>query len=229
MKNLRLLILVLCFATSAAFSQDSTRFIRHEIGFNTVSLIKQLISNNPGNTLDQLPYDLFYNYYFSEKTGMRVGLGVLNLNTSTEIEGQKDPRTNNQLGLNVRLGLTNNFIRQNRLTLNAFADVLYENVSLKTANTSTSQSFPNPVTTTKITSNDVTTGIGAQLGVGVKYCIYKHLCVYAEVPLSFLAESTTSKLSIEESGFPTENSTNKTKASALRVSLPTTIYLVLRF
>lgn len=40
-------------------AQDTTKIINQEIGFNTVSLVKQLISNAPSNTLATLPYDFF--------------------------------------------------------------------------------------------------------------------------------------------------------------------------
>ncbi len=223
MKKLNLSIYFLFVSVLSCVAQDTTKMIRHEIGFNSVSLIKQLISNNPSNTLNQLPYDVFYNLYFNPKTAMRVGLGLTTSNTKTEIEGQKDPRISKQTGLNLRLGLNSNFFSQNRLTFNVFADILYENLSLKSINTSTSQSFPNPINTTKVTSSDLTTGYGVQAGVGVKYNLYKHLSVYAEVPLSLLLETTTSKVTIEESGSPTENTTNKTSSNNTRITLPSTL------
>lgn len=229
MKNFRLFVSVFILSFLSISAQDTTKAIRHEIGFNTVSLIKQIVSNNPGNTLSQLPYDVFYNLYFNEKVGMRLGLGIRNSSSTTEIEGQKEPRKNNQFGLNLRAGISNNFVKQNRITLNAFADVLYENFSLKTINTSTSQSFPNPVVTIKTTSSDVVTGVGGQIGVGVKYNLYKNLSVYAEVPFGFMIETSTSKVTIEETGSPADNSTTKSNSSSLRITIPTTIYLVLRF
>ena len=229
MKKFRLFVSLFILSTFTVSAQDTTKALHHEIGFNTVSLIKQLISNNPSNTLSQLPYDIFYNLYFNEKVGLRLGLGILNVNSSIEIEGQKEPRKNNQLGLNLRFGVSNNFVKQNRLTLNAFGDVLYGNFSLKTINTSTSQSFPNPVVSTKITSSEVVTGVGAQIGVGVKYTLYKNLSVYAEVPFGFMTETSTSKLTVEETGSPADNTTTKSNSSSLRITIPTTVYLVLRF
>ena len=229
MKNLKLTIIIICLSGLRVSAQDSTKTMYNEIGFNTVSLIKQLISNNPSNTLNQLPYDIFYNFYFDQQLGLRFGLGLSSVNTSSKIDGETDPRTNKQLGLTTRLGVNNNFVRQNRLTLNCFADVLYENFSTKTVNTFTSQSFPNPVISTKSTSTDILTGIGAQVGVGLKYNIYKHLSLYAEVPIGFITENTTSKVLLEQSGSAPDNSTNKSSSTTIKITIPTTVYLVLRF
>ncbi len=229
MKKLTLLFTLLFQLSATLFAQDTNKVIRHEVGFNTVSLIKQLISNNPSNTLEQLPYDIYYNFYFNSKSALRIGLGVQNTNTSTEIEGQTEPRTTGEVAFNLRMGLGKDIVSYKHLSLNAFADVLFKNSSLNTVNTSTSQNFPNPVLTTKTTSSDITTGFGAQVGLGVKYNLLKHLAVYIEVPMTYMAESMKSELTFEEEGSSAVSSSNKTFSTNLQISLPTTIYLVLRF
>lgn len=229
MKKLTLLFTFLFQISFSVFAQDTNKVIRHEVGFNTVSLIKQLISNQPNNTLEQLPYDIYYNFYFDNLSAIRIGLGVLNTKTSTEIEGQNEPRTTNQLAFNLRAGLGKDIVRYKRLSLNAFTDVLFKNNTVSTVNTSTSQSFPNPVIKITTTSNDITNGIGAQIGLGVKYNLLKHLALYIEVPMSFMAESTKSELIFEEEFGPTETTSNKVNSTTFQISLPTTLYLVLRF
>ncbi len=67
MKRIFTILLLVCTFLSGA--QDSTRAMRHEIGFNTVSLIKQLISNNPTSSFTQSPYLVFYNFYANDRLG----------------------------------------------------------------------------------------------------------------------------------------------------------------
>ena len=229
MKKLKLLLCLFFIANLSLFGQDSTKLIRHEFGFNTVSLVKQLFSNNPTNTLEQLPYDIYYNFYFNPTIDMRVGLGFRNITTSTEIEGQSDPRKTTDQNFNLRLGIGNDFVRYKSLTLNAFADVLYKSATLASANTTTTQGFPNPVSIIKTTTSDVTRGVGIQAGLGAKYNLIKNLSIYIEVPLGFMYDRTASTVTYEESGQAASSSTNKSSRSNAHISLPTTLYLVLRF
>jgi hypothetical protein len=212
-------------------SQDTTskKVISHEIGFNTVSLIKQVISNDPGNTLTQSPYDFVYNLMFHEKIGIRVGLGVNNSRVETDIEGQFEPRITNRTGLNGRIGGTYNILKQNRVTLNAFADFLYSNSSVETVNTTTMSVFPNPVLKITTTTEDKVSGMGGQVGVGVKYSFHKHLALYAEFPFSVVKENIKSEVIISEQGAPDDKSASTSSVSSMQFILPATIYLILNF
>jgi hypothetical protein len=228
MKNLKIHILLLCVINFVK-AQDSTKALTHEIGFNTVALVKQLISNNPTSTLAQSPYTIFYNLYVKDKSGIRLGLGFNNFSTQTKIEGEAAPRKSTQNSFNFRAGFTNNFIKQNRITLNAFADVLYGQSKLESVNTSTMQSFPTGTITTTSTSSDKTSSVGGQVGVGIKYNLYKHLSIYAEVPVTFLSGTTTSDVLVVETQQPTQKTTSKSASTSISILVPTTIYLVLRF
>jgi hypothetical protein len=221
-------VFLFVFATTFVRAQDSSKVLTHEIGFNTVSLIKQLISNNPSSTLPQLPYDIFYNLYYNDLIGARLGLGLSNLHSETSIPGQALPRTFDQKSLNLRIGASYNFVKSKKVTLNAFADVIIEKISNESVNTTTTQIFPNPPQTITTRSYDKIDGIGGQAGVGVKFNIIKHLSVYAEVPIVFINEKTTSGLVTNQPGvIPQPDDTSK--SSLTSVILPTTIYLVLRF
>ncbi len=223
------ILALLCFVVSlTASAQDSTAVWNHEIGFNTVSLIKQVISNNPSATLEQLPYDVFYNLYSKDKIGFRLGLGLVNRHESVDITGQMDPRTTDQLNLNIRAGVSYNFVKSGHITLNGFADFVTERFKRETANTFTSQSIQSPIENNKLVTTDRTTGYGAQVGVGVKYNIYKHLSIYAEVPMVFLSESVTSDVTLTNSS-GINNTYSSSDKSSTRIIIPTTIYLVLRF
>jgi hypothetical protein len=223
-------LFILLFTTITFYTkaQDSVKVLQHEIGFNTVLLVKQMISNNPSSTLPQLPYAIFYNLYYKDLVGIRLGLGYQNSHQETEIEGQQTPRETNQSNLNLRAGASYNFVSTKRLTFNVFADYVMERVSLKTSNTSTMQSFPNPISNLTVENTETTYGKGGQVGVGVKYNLFKNLSIYAEVPFTFIARTAKSELSIEEDGI-TEITSSSGKSSFTSITLPTTVYLVLRF
>lgn len=227
-------IFLLLVAFSSVKAQDSLSLnnekrLYHEIGFNTVLLVKQLISNNPGNTLAQSPYAVFYNLYVRDKAGLRIGLGLLNTTNKTEIEGQPFPRTTKLNNTDFRVGFSYNFLRHDRLTLNGFADYIMQSHKASTVNTSTIQVFPDPVEELTVTTVDKTTGVGAQVGVGVKYNLLKNLSVYAEVPFMFVMGKTTSSVLIEQAGLPDDETTSTSNNTTSTFLIPTTIYLVLRF
>ena len=228
MKHPRL-ILIFLLLSGITKSQDSTKTINQEIGFNTVLLIKQLFSNNPSSTLSQLPYSVFYNIYFKDQIGIRVGLGLNNYKTKSSVEGQNTPRETTQKNTALRIGVSYNFVKYNRLTLNAFGDGIYQNNSFNTVDTQTLTN--GPVNTTSITtlSSDKTTGIGAQVGVGIKYTIYKHLSAYIEVPITFVAQTTNSDVTTTRTNYPVVKNTTKSTYNSTSIFLPTTLYLVLRF
>jgi len=228
MKRVSILIFFL-LRSNFVDAQDSLQALKHEIGFNTVSLIKQIISNNPSSSLSQLPYDIFYNFYPNEQVGARVGLGIFVSNNSESILGQSNPRTTNTFALRARAGVSYNFVKYKRLTFNAFADAVTENITMKTVNTETTQTFGNPFETTTTTSSDKSDGIGGQIGVGVKYNLYKHLSLYTEVPFNLMIRHFSSDVKISGTGFIPASLNSTSKNTSAAIFLPTTIYLVLRF
>lgn len=193
-----------------------------------MTLLRQVVVFNPG-TAEQLPFDIFYNLYFKDQYNLRLGLGVLASKTETEIEGQRDPRITTAQNLNYRIGLSYNFAKFNRVTLNAFADFLSKNQKLETTTTTTLQVFPNPKTTQTIESSEKLSGAGAQVGVGVKVNVYRQLSLYIEVPVSFMSETSTTYDLLRESGMPDLVEKSSSTTNGIKIVLPTTVYLVLRF
>jgi len=214
-----------CFCATA---QDTTKMLNHEIGFNTVSLIKQLASNNPTSVLPQLPYTFFYNIYYKDKIGLRLGAGILTSKSEVEIEGQKDPRITDKHTFDYRVGVSYNFAQFKKITLNAFADYVGNNYKTETSNTSTTQTFPNPVQTLTTESLETTKGTGFQLGVGIKYSFHKNVALYAEIPYTFMSQKIASTLTVNDTGTIDTSKTSST-VSGSQVFAPTTLYLVLRF
>lgn len=227
-------ILLLFSALTNVTAQDSTKvksekLLYHEIGFNTVLLVKQLISNNPSNTLSQSPYSVFYNLYYKDKVGLRVGAGLLTTTNKTNIEGQSLPRTTKVNNTDLRVGFSYNFLNHGALTFNCFADYIIETHKVTTINTSTSQSFPDPVIESKVKTEDKTTGVGGQVGVGLKYNLLKNLSIYAELPLLYVKEKTSSSVLLQETGEADDETITRSKNTVTTFIIPTTIYLVLRF
>ncbi|MCE3259026.1 MAG: hypothetical protein K0S12_667 [Bacteroidetes bacterium] len=227
MKKIKLVVALL-FVSMIIKSQDSSKVFSHEIGFNTVSLIKQAISNNPTSTIPQLPYDFFYNMYYKEKIGLRTGFGISTANTETSIMGQPFPRKTKKAELDYRIGGSYNFVSFKRVTLNAFLDYAGAYHKSETVTTTTVQSFPNPVANITTETSDVTNLSGVQTGIGIKYNIHKHLSLYTEMPLGFYISNLQSSVSITESGVKDFTKTT-TITSGAQVFIPATIYLVLRF
>lgn len=219
-------VFLLILLTSRA--QDSTRLFNHEIGFNTVSLIKQAISNAPTNTLTTLPYDFFYNLYYKNKVGIRAGIGVKVTNTETQIDGQKYPRITKKKDIDYRVGLSWNFASYKRVTFNAYVDYVSADHTTETSNTSTVQTFPNPIQRITTETTDFTRAQGGEVGVGLKYNIYRNLSLYVEMPMVYTQQWTASRVTINDSG-DEESSTNTSWTSSTQLIVPTTIYMVLRF
>ena len=227
--KMKFLIPALLFCVNI-YSQDSTKakLLNHEIGFNTVSLIKQMVSNNPSSTLPQLPYSVFYNLYYKNTIGLRLGVGLASNKTETTIAGQVDNKVTQLNSRDIRVGISYNFVKSKRFTANVFGDYVNNRTKAYSVNTSTTQTFPNPISSLKVESTDLTNGNGAEVGVGLKYSILKHLCVYTEIPLVFLSRKLTSSTVVNDSG-QIDITSSTVKNNNFQIILPTTVYLVLTF
>lgn len=223
------LLLFFTVLSGTLCAQDSTKKFNHEIGINAVLLIKQIISDNPNSTLNQLPYTLFYNLYYKDKGGIRLGFGGSSSKSKTDIDGQNLPRESFQGSFNARVGVSYNFVHYKRLTLNAFVDGIYSSSYVSSTNTQTlTTGTPTVITLTSETS-DKTIGNGAQAGIGVKFDLYRHISLYTEIPLGMLSENTTSDVKTSRTGFPSQSTTSRSKSSSRFIIIPATVYLVLRF
>lgn len=220
-------ILLICFNL---YSQDSVKvkLLNHEIGFNTVSLIKQMISNSPSSTLPQLPYAVYYNLYYKNLIGLRLGFGLTANTIETKVDGQSEHRITKNSSQDYRVGLSYNFIKTKRFVGNVFGDYVYSKSLISSVNTSTMQTFPNPISTLKVESTDKTSGNGGEVGVGLKYNIIKHLSVYIEVPLVLTSRLTTIETKVNDSGV-IDKTSSTVRNNDFKIILPTTLYLVLTF
>jgi hypothetical protein len=214
-----------CWFQFSGFSQDSSRVITHEVGVNIFALLRQVTMFVPAT--EQLPYDIFYNCYF-KRAGVRTGLGILSNTTETEVEGQQLPRVTYDEDIHFRLGASYQLVRYRKLTINCFADYIWQKKSLESATTSTIQAFPNPVTTRTVKSADISEGKGAQAGIGLMLHMNRHLSLYTETPLSFIRQTHTIEDLIAETGEEDVTTKTTTISSGIKIALPVTIYLVFR-
>jgi len=236
LKNLFLVTLtVFGFFVKAQDTRDSSsNKIKHDLGFNTVLLIKQVISNSPTNLNVMQPYQVIYTAHIS-KIGVRAGLGIGQSKTETSITGQITPRSTSFIDLAGRVGVNYNFLNNKRIICNAFVDGVYQNSSLKTVNTNTFTSGGGfgggQVSTQVFTSETKSSAVGGQVGFGIRYSIAKHLALYAEVPLQFTTISGRESSSTTLNGVPQNNSisSTSTKGTNTQVFLPTTLYLLITF
>jgi hypothetical protein len=227
MKKIKLICAGICLAMCMN-AQDSTKVLNHEIGFNSFSLLGQvsLITNT---NVTQLPYDVFYNIYYKDKYGLRLGLGLLSNYTETSLEGQEFPRTTSNTKLNWRLGVSYNFSRMGRITLNGFADFISATDGMVTVVSTTTNVFPNPMITKYVRTEDSMKGNGFQLGVGLRWQMYKQLSLYIEMPYQFMAFKQVTEEYTVETGKPESTEREDLKGFSQAIILPATIYLVLRF
>lgn len=228
-------LFVSCFFIKAQEARDSSsNKIKHDLGFNTVLLIKQVISNSPTNLNVMQPYQVIYTAHIS-KIGVRAGLGIGQSKTETSITGQTTPRTTNFIDLAGRLGANYNFLTNKRITCNAFVDGVYQNSKLKTVNTNTFTTGGGfggtQVSTQVFTSENKSSAVGGQVGFGIRYSVAKHLALYAEVPLQVTTVSGSESSSTTLNGVLQGNSivSSSTKGINTQVFLPTTLYLLITF
>lgn len=256
MKKLLKAAFILACLTSFVYAQDSARvqndyvaltsvhkpdkLLNHEIGFNTIYLLAQLpFFNTNSLNIPQLPYIAFYNLYYKNTIGLRLGAGVSTMSQKQESPQQTPPppqpnqsqyqNTNNSI--NLRLGVSYNFMKEKKVTLNAFADFLYrkEKAETITTTTTTNQIFPNPIMTTTNRTTNVFQGFGGEVGVGVKYNFYKNLSLYFEVPFVLMSGADTMEQFNSQTGTADKLTKTKTTSSSSNFILPASIYLVLRF
>lgn len=226
MKNFFVLSILFAFFTTR--SQDSTStFPRHEFGFNSVWLVKNLT----GSTTDMSdqPYVIFYNYYFHPKLNARFGFGGANQNSDTK--GTTLVGRNEQLyrSVNARLGASYSLLTTSKLTINLFADGVYYHTLEQTMETSTVQANASPGIERTLLSTYKQNSIGGQAGMGVKYNLLKNLSLYAEIPVTWVYVTSLNESTLRVTDEEDVVQNTKTKGYSSWVLPPTTIYLVLRF
>lgn len=231
-KTLLVIILIASFSIIKAQDSIQAKKISHEIGFNSVLLIKQIISNNPASTLEQLPYQVIYSLNFSTNYSLRLGLGINQNKIETEIQGLNQPRITNTMNGAYRLGLGKNFVSYKKIICNVFGDITFDHSHIKTTTVSTTNTFPSP-TDIKQELNNISNSPGFEIGFGLKYQFNKHIALYTETPLQFKQTTTkeTDHTTSTQNGFivDAQSTITSSKGSSIKVFLPTTLFLMISF
>jgi hypothetical protein len=222
--RLSLLLLLLNFRL---LSQDSTKAFSQELGMNVGSLLQQIriFTVTPGG----LPYDLFYNVYYKDKYGVRVGLGILSVENNTQVEGQNTPKTVKDNKSNMRLGVSYYALHSRWLNLNFFVDGFITNNEQTSSNTSTVQIFPNPVTFRTVFTSERVHGGGVQGGAGLRLNITRHLSFYFETAIVYSSLTHVIEDKITETAKDDQSSKSLTNGKETRIDLPNTFYIMIRF
>jgi len=228
MKQLKVVLALLCL-TSFVRGQDSTSVLSHEIGFNTVRILSQIAQINTNN-VNQLPYDVFYNLYYKDKVGLRLGAGILTSYTEDGINKQEFPVTTTSNHVNLRIGVSYNYASYKWVTLNGFVDYIYAGSKMESASSTTTQVFPDPIVTAYNKTSTTIRGAGFQIGTGVKFNINKRIALYAELPFVFIREKIKVDNIYKETGVEKDVTTRTdSRRFGSTFILPATIYFVLRF
>ena len=219
-------LLFLSFVNTKA--QDSTKALTHELGFNTMTLLRQVTVFDLTNT-NQLPWDVMYNGWYKNKYGVRAGLGLTNSYNESSTSTQTVPATTTQRQINFRLGFNYNYYTAGRVTLNGYVDYVFSNFYYQTVSSVTVQSFPNPIVTRYMLNENKNLTNGFAIGMGVKVKLYKQLSLYAEVPFIMSFSKAHSESLISETGSSDIKSSSDTKGWNSNIILPATVYLTYRF
>lgn len=203
------------------------KLLNHEIGFNTVTLLSQLSFFEPSQ--NQQLYTVFYNIYYKDLIGLRLGGGMFSNSNQSEPRGEILPTINNNSGLNLRAGVSYNFISHKRFTFNVFGDYLYGNQFSESRTTSTLQTHPDPFLIVTNRQVSETYSHGLQAGIGIKVQLHKILCLYAELPVGYLLTKTDLENVRSDNGGGYDSNKVINWQSNTRITLPSTVYLVLRF
>lgn len=219
--------LLLVLAGYRAGAQDSLKTVSHELGMNVGSLLQQvkIFTVTPGGQ----PYDLFYNIYLRNKYGLRAGLGILTVESNTQIEGQNTPRTDIANKTNFRLGASCYVLHSKWVDLNFFVDGFLQDEELTSVNTTTVQEFPNPVVNRTTYISDRANGGGVQGGAGLRVNITKHLAFYFETAIVYSKLSHVTEDRIIETAKDEKHSKSLTTEKGARIDPPNTFYLMIKF
>ena len=225
-KAFLLFLAIMPFAVMAQDSTSAGKRFTQELGVNSVLLVKQLISNDPDATLEQLPYQVIYTLQSNRtKMGFRAGLGLTASKTETEIQGLNKPRVITSTSFAMRAGVNKNFLSHKRIVANSFIDVI---TSRNFSRTETQTSLGPGASIITILENN-NNAFGLDLGFGVKYKFNQHISLYTEVPLQIAATTSSSYDSQIVQGGGNTTTISKGSGFDTRIFLPTTLFLVISF
>jgi hypothetical protein len=222
----RVLIIILVTAsTQCALGQTDIKELnpyKHQIGINTTLFIKQFLSFSDNNIMADNPYLFTYKYIGNKGTGLRTGLGfsfVGNKNSSNGNVGLVPDSTDSRFYF--RVGYEKQFVLSKHWIAYGGIDVRYQ--TEKTKVVTTVSTFPqNQVST--ISNKNLNIGLGPVLGF--EFIINKRMSLNAEATVIYFYNEQRKK--IEDSRFPALNSDSYTSRSLASISVPTTLFFIVK-
>ncbi len=220
---------------------------RHEFGFNTTMLLKQVF-NLSNSTFAMLPYDLTYkNIAPGNKTAWRFGLGIsMDFSKSgTEITGGSPPpgpnsgvpAYSNHFNSFFRAGWERRFRLDRKFLVYAGVDLVGETGYSRSQTVIEYNNLPNSYNSSRTTVSGDKIAAGGGPVFGIQYNFRKRLSLYTEMPLYAVysyevEESKYSSYNIDFNGTITNfQSTEKEDLTGTKLSLtlPVTLYLAFKF
>lgn len=222
--SLLLILLASFFSHMGIAQEEKPPFKQFELGFNSTLLTRQILNLSAAN-IEQSPYDFSLRYNFSPQNNfaLRFGTGWRS-ETSKRIDKNSGSATSqdnefNNSSLDFRLGFE---VRKN-MGKHFSAHLGFDFISRISSNSSKNT---NPSGFNKVEDKAKSLGLGPTLGI--QWTFNKHLALYTEGNVYFQHRKSKSMNEFVSGSF-----SNKTESSGsvnfTRTTLPTTLYLLIRF
>jgi hypothetical protein len=220
-----LTIILVTVSAHGAFGQLDTKDIyanKHQIGINTTLFVKQFLSFSDNNILFDNPYLFTYKHIGERGTGLRAGVGFSFLGSKNTTNGNVDLTPDStDSRLYFRIGYEKQFVLSKHWITYGGIDARYH--SEKTKVVSTISTFPqNQVST--IENKNLNIGLGPVLGI--EFRINKRMSLNAEATAMYFYNEK--RKMIKDSKFPSLDSDSYTSRSLVAVSVPTTIFFIVK-
>lgn len=204
-------LLLIGFQQSACCEDTLSKPTKHELGFNTTLLIKQVLSFNPSN-IPFSPYMVTYKYTLGKQTNLRAGAGITVQKTSST-ENDINKRHSKFYSMDYRLGAEIQKMLTQRWKAYYGIDVVYmynETFTEFQFNTFSSQ----------------TKGYGIGPVAGIQCYLTKRLSLFTETTLYFT--NTDERIKNTSSSPFGQNSSSHSNILRGDIKLPTTLYLAFK-
>lgn len=219
-------LLAFLFCAFGAFSQEGEKVVKqplglsHELGLETGNLVGRLLGNEGGSG-EELPDDPYLLTYkiSTGKWALRTGLGGDWSKTVEREDGFADSRTVESSRFDVRLGVERRFSLGGKWLGNVALDGIGIFSQDKTIDDS---GFD------VITNSETVDGWGAGPSFGIQFNVTERLSFYTEGFVYYT--STERQIARTFKNFPEfDDELSSVDGERLKISLPSVLYLVLRF
>ncbi len=192
-------------------AQDTSKILRHELGFNATNFVKQIL-NFSSTTIPFSPYTITYKY-LGNNFNVRFGAGVTTSKETEKIQNSTNDRTTKNYAMNYRFGIEKQSIITKHWKCYYGIDLMYDYVD----------------NTSNFSSSSIRSrydGNGAGLVYGLQYYFNKRISLFLET--GFNVMKYKSKTMITNSSNPNNNQTETRSGTSGSVFLPSTLFLSIK-